>query len=147
MFDSGLPAFTAAESPVSTPFWTILLDILPYSVKSAEGIQRVPEPAKRVRMETFPARARFNGWKRHVHFRDGNFSVRLLVVWDGTDVQIAEAFNQALSHQDRIAREEKRPSEAVGKEARLRQRLAVLGANGDWATDVEFLDVCDRVCG
>jgi HAMP domain-containing protein/signal transduction histidine kinase/DNA-binding response OmpR family regulator len=72
--------------------------------------------------------------------RDGNFSVRLPVVWDGTDGQIAEAFNQALAHQDRITREVKRLSEAVGKEGRLRQRMAVPGAIGEWATHVESLN-------
>ena len=72
--------------------------------------------------------------------RDGNFSVRLPVVWDGTDGQIAEAFNQALAHQDRITREVKRLSEAVGKEGRLRQRMAVPGAIGEWAAHVESLN-------
>jgi hypothetical protein len=50
--------------------------------------------------------------------RDGDFSVRLPVGWVGTDGQLAEAFNQALAHQERITREVTRLSVAVGKEGR-----------------------------
>jgi hypothetical protein len=38
-------------------------------------------------------------------FQDGDFSVRLPVDWDGTAGGIAEAFNQALAHEDRISQE------------------------------------------
>ena len=38
-------------------------------------------------------------------FRDGDFSVRLPVDWAGTDGRIAEAFNQAIAHEERISRE------------------------------------------
>src|ERR1700709_568876 len=73
-------------------------------------------------------------------FRDGDFSVRLPVNWLGTDGQIAQAFNQALAHQDRITREVTRLSRAVGKEGRLKQRMSVPGALGDWAVNVESLN-------
>jgi hypothetical protein len=36
-------------------------------------------------------------------FRDGDFSARLPTDWEGTDGRIAEAFNQALAHEDRIS--------------------------------------------
>src|SRR3979409_631768 len=72
--------------------------------------------------------------------RDGDFSVRLPVGWAGTDGRIAEAFNQALSHQDRITREVTRLSAAVGKEGRLKQRMSVPGAIGGWATNVDSLN-------
>jgi HAMP domain-containing protein/signal transduction histidine kinase/DNA-binding response OmpR family regulator len=72
--------------------------------------------------------------------RDGDFSVRLPVGWAGTDGRIAEAFNQALSHQDRIAREVTRVSVAVGKEGRLKQRMSVPGAIGGWAANVNSLN-------
>ena len=38
-------------------------------------------------------------------FRDGDFSVRLPADWAGTDGRIAEAFNQAIAHDERISRE------------------------------------------
>ena len=72
--------------------------------------------------------------------RDGDFSVRLPVGWAGTDGQIAEAFNQALAHQDRITREVSRLSLAVGKEGRLKQRMSAPGAIGGWATNVDSLN-------
>src|SRR5689334_6973594 len=72
--------------------------------------------------------------------RDGDFSARLPVGWAGTDGQIAEAFNQALAHQDRITREVSRLSLAVGKEGRLKQRMSVPGAIGGWATNVDSLN-------
>ena len=40
-----------------------------------------------------------------IAFRDGDFSVRLPVDWAGTDGRIAEAFNQAIAHEERITRE------------------------------------------
>jgi HAMP domain-containing protein len=54
--------------------------------------------------------------------------------------QIAEAFNQALAHQDRITREVTRLSMAVGKEGRLKQRMSVPGAVGGWAGNVDSLN-------
>src|SRR5258706_9666888 len=71
--------------------------------------------------------------------RDGDFSVRLPVGWSGTDGQIAAAFNEALMHQDRIAREVTRLSVAVGKEGRLKQRMSVPGAIGGGGGDVDAL--------
>ena len=68
-----------------------------------------------------------------IAFRDGNFSVRLPVDWDGTDGRIAEAFNQTISHEDRIANEVTRLSMIVGEEGRLKQRMSVPGAIGGWA--------------
>jgi methyl-accepting chemotaxis protein len=73
-------------------------------------------------------------------FRDGDFAVRLPTDWEGIEGRIAEAFNQALAHEDRITREITRLSTAVGKEGRLRQRMSVPGAIGGWAEKVELLN-------
>jgi HAMP domain-containing protein/signal transduction histidine kinase/DNA-binding response OmpR family regulator len=73
-------------------------------------------------------------------FRDGDFSVRLPTDWEGVEGRIAEAFNQALAHEDRITREITRLSTAVGKEGRLRQRMSVPGAVGGWSEKVELLN-------
>ncbi len=75
-----------------------------------------------------------------VAFRDGDFSVRLPTDWSGTDRRIAEAFNQTIAHEDRIAREVMRLSAVVGKEGRLKQRMTVPGALGGWATKVESIN-------
>jgi HAMP domain-containing protein/signal transduction histidine kinase/DNA-binding response OmpR family regulator len=73
-------------------------------------------------------------------FRDGDFSVRLPTDWDGTFGRIAEAFNQALAHEDRISRDLTRLSVTVGKEGRLKQRMSLHGAVGGWAAKVDSLN-------
>src|SRR5271166_5875518 len=60
-----------------------------------------------------------------IAFRDGNFSVRLPTNWDGIEQRMAEAFNQAIALEERIAREIARLSVSVGQAGRLQQRLAV----------------------
>jgi HAMP domain-containing protein/CheY-like chemotaxis protein/signal transduction histidine kinase len=75
-----------------------------------------------------------------IAFRDGNFSVRLPADWDGPEQRMAEAFNQAIALEDRIAREVTRLSASVGKEGRLQQRMSVPGAIGGWATKVDSLN-------
>ena len=74
-------------------------------------------------------------------FRDGEFSVRMPGDWDGTSFRIAEAFNQALAHDERISREIGRLSQNVGKEGRLKQRMTVPGALGGWASTVDSLNM------
>jgi len=73
-------------------------------------------------------------------FRDGDFSVRLPLDWASTDGRIAEAFNQAIAHEDHIAQEVLRLSVTVGKEGRLKQRMSVPGAVGGWATKIDSLN-------
>ncbi len=73
-------------------------------------------------------------------FRDGNFSERLPMDWAGTEGRIAEAFNQTIGHEDRIAREVNRLSVTVGKEGRIKQRMSVPGAVGGWAEKVDSLN-------
>jgi len=70
-------------------------------------------------------------------FRDGDFGVRLPTHWAGIDGRIAEAFNQALAHEDRMTHEVSRLSTNVGKEGRLTQRVSLPGAIGGWASKVE----------
>jgi len=66
-------------------------------------------------------------------FRDGDFSVRLPVDWDGIEGRIAEAFNQTVGQEDRITAEIRQLSLTVGKEGRLTQRLSLPMAAGGWA--------------
>ncbi|QEL16236.1 hybrid sensor histidine kinase/response regulator [Limnoglobus roseus] len=75
-----------------------------------------------------------------IAFRDGNFSTRLPADWAGTDGRIAEAFNQTIAHEDRIAQEVARLSLTVGKEGRLKQRMSVPGAIGGWASKIDSLN-------
>ena len=67
-----------------------------------------------------------------IAFRDGDFSWRLPSDWAGTEGRIAQAFNQAVAHEDRLTREVERLSVTVGRDGRLRQRMSLPGrsANG-----------------
>ncbi len=71
-----------------------------------------------------------------VAVRNGNFSVRLPSDWDGQSGQIAAAFNQAVSYEEQLWREVERLSRSVGREGRLRERMSVPGATGEWATKI-----------
>ena len=75
--------------------------------RSKRKRRRKPK-AERTREELFagdPAEARSRQILAAIMaFRDGDFSVRLPADWAGTDGRIAEAFNQAIAHEDRIAR-------------------------------------------
>ncbi|WP_449224633.1 HAMP domain-containing protein [Aquisphaera giovannonii] len=73
-------------------------------------------------------------------FRDGNFAARLPEDWPGIDGRIAEAFNQTILREVVISREVKRLSVVVGKEGRLRQRMSLPGATGDWANKAEAIN-------
>ena len=75
-----------------------------------------------------------------VGFRDGNFSIRLPADWDGTEGRIAEAFNQAMAYEARMADEVSRLSVTVGKEGRLKQRMTLPGAIGQWSSRVDSLN-------
>src|SRR5437762_2059251 len=68
-----------------------------------------------------------------VAFRDGDFSVRLPLAWPGIEGRIAEALNQTIAHEERLTEEVTRLSVTVGKEGRLKQRLAHPVATGSWA--------------
>src|ERR1700678_1388581 len=73
-------------------------------------------------------------------FRDGDFSCRLPSDWVDTDGRIAEAFNQSIAHEDRISREVERLSVTVGRDGRLKHRMSLPGAIGQWATKVESIN-------
>ena len=73
-------------------------------------------------------------------FRDGDFSFRLPSDWNGLEGQIAQAFNQAIAHEDRISREVERLSVTVGRDGRLKQRMSLPGAIGQWATKVDSIN-------
>src|SRR5215470_15647515 len=70
-------------------------------------------------------------------FRDGDFSVRLPSDWGGMAGQIAAAFNQTISLEDRLSREMERLSGTVGREGRLMERMSVPGATVGWAERVD----------
>src|SRR5688572_2883246 len=74
-------------------------------------------------------------------FQDGNFGVRLPQDLTGLDGKIADAFNGIVAVSERRARETARVSRAVGKEGKLKQRMAVPGAVGGWADEVAAINL------
>jgi hypothetical protein len=67
-------------------------------------------------------------------FRDGDFGVRLPSDLTGLNGKIADAFNEIVAVSDRRAQETKRVSRVVGKEGKLKQRMAVAGSSADGPT-------------
>src|SRR5271167_816694 len=78
--------------------------------------------------------------KAFVAFRDGDFSSRLPADWPGIDGRIAETFNQTIVREESITREVRRLSVTVGKEGRLKQRISLPGAVGDWAVKADSIN-------
>jgi HAMP domain-containing protein/CheY-like chemotaxis protein/signal transduction histidine kinase len=75
-----------------------------------------------------------------VAVRDGDFAVRLPSDWGATEGQIAGAFNQLVSQKQRMSKEISRLRETVGKDGRLRQRLSLPGAVGEWASQADSIN-------
>ena len=69
-------------------------------------------------------------------FRKGDFSVRLPAEWSGIDGKIADAFNETVELNQRLAAELARLSERVGKGGRLGERLALGDVTGSWSDSV-----------
>jgi HAMP domain-containing protein/signal transduction histidine kinase/DNA-binding response OmpR family regulator len=73
-------------------------------------------------------------------YKQGDFSIRLPSDWTGVAGKIADGFNEVVAFNQRLTSETARVSRAVGKEGKLRQRVNVLGATGDWASKVEAIN-------
>src|SRR5262249_12806418 len=55
----------------------------------------------------------------------GNFSVRLPIDWTGVPGKVADAFNDVVELNERMAREFDRLSRVVGKEGKIAQRASL----------------------
>src|SRR5258708_6477765 len=75
-----------------------------------------------------------------VAFREGDFSARLPLTWPGIEGRIAEALNQTIAQEERIAEEVTRLSVTVGKEGRLKQRLSLPVTPGGWSIKVHAIN-------
>jgi HAMP domain-containing protein/CheY-like chemotaxis protein/signal transduction histidine kinase len=64
--------------------------------------------------------------------RSGDFSVRLPGTWDGLNGKIADAFNEIVSTNDRMARQLDRVGHLVGRQGHTRQRMRLGQAAGSW---------------
>jgi len=66
-------------------------------------------------------------------FRRGDFSVRLPDDWTGLGGKIADAFNDVIDLNQRMAREVDRLSRVVGKQGKIAERGTLGAAPGLWA--------------
>src|SRR5688500_3136395 len=69
-------------------------------------------------------------------FREGDFSVRLPEHWPGLGGRIADAFNDVVVLNQRMAKELERLSRVVGKQGRIAERANVGDVSGAWATSM-----------
>src|ERR1700685_903648 len=73
-------------------------------------------------------------------FRRGDFSVRMSANGDGADGKIAEALNEVIELNQKMAREFAKISNAVGKEGRINQRARLGDHGGGWADCVDSIN-------
>src|SRR5262245_57923325 len=64
--------------------------------------------------------------------RDGEFSTRLPGHWSGIEGKIADAFNDVIASNEKIAQELKRVGSIVGKEGNTRYRARFESRRGAW---------------
>src|SRR6476620_3923062 len=69
--------------------------------------------------------------------KKGDASVRLPLHWTGVAGKVADAFNQVVELNERIAKELQRLSKVVGKEGRLNQRASLGDVSGFWRDSVD----------
>ena len=70
----------------------------------------------------------------------GTFSVRLPSDWTGLEGKIADALNEIIEANERMAKELKRVSRMVGKQGKISQRAAFSSAGGAWQGMEESLN-------
>ena len=64
----------------------------------------------------------------------GDFSVRVSGDWDGVHGKLADAFNDIIAANERMASELERIGYTVGKQGKTRQRFSLGGRGGAWET-------------
>ena len=72
--------------------------------------------------------------------RQGRTGVRLPVDWTGVAGKVADAFNEVVEQNERLAEELARLSRVVGKDGRLSQRVSLGDARGFWRASVESVN-------
>src|SRR3989475_1531568 len=75
-----------------------------------------------------------------VAVKNGDFSVRLPVEWTGINGKIADAFNDIIGVNAKMAKELERVSKVVGKEGRLTQRASLGNGGGAWTGMIESVN-------
>jgi len=72
--------------------------------------------------------------------KKGNYNVRLPSDLEGLDGKIADAFNEVIEMNQRLAGEIERVSRVVGKEGKISERVAIGYVTGAWETKVASIN-------
>src|SRR5438552_17946830 len=72
--------------------------------------------------------------------KKGDFSVRLPLDWTATAGKIADAFNDVIERNEKMANELERISRVVGKEGRIAQRASLGEVSGAWADSITSIN-------
>jgi HAMP domain-containing protein/signal transduction histidine kinase/CheY-like chemotaxis protein len=75
-----------------------------------------------------------------VALKTGKRDVRLPIAWTGVMGRVADAFNEVVEQNERMADELSRLSQCVGKEGKLGQRLKLSNVTGFWAESVDSVN-------
>src|SRR5689334_3247789 len=70
----------------------------------------------------------------------GDFTVRLPHDWTGAAGKVADAFNEVIELNERMASELERMGRVVGKEGKLTQRASVGDVRGSWADSIDSVN-------
>ena len=65
--------------------------------------------------------------------RQGDFTVRMPVDTVGVAGKVADAFNDVVELNERMAQRVRAPRHVVGKEGKITQRATLVGVGGSWA--------------
>ncbi|QDZ30571.1 HAMP domain-containing protein [Noviherbaspirillum sp. UKPF54] len=72
--------------------------------------------------------------------REGDFSVRLPLHWEGMHGKIAEAFNEIVATNENLAKNIEQVSEIVGMEGQLGRRISCDKEDGAWGVEVRSIN-------
>ena len=72
--------------------------------------------------------------------KKGDFSLRLPSDWTGVAGKVADAFNDVIELNERMASELERLSRVVGKEGKLTQRATLGDVSGSWASPIDSVN-------
>ncbi|MCE7887414.1 MAG: response regulator [Alphaproteobacteria bacterium PRO2] len=75
-----------------------------------------------------------------IAMKKGQHGVRLPVEWEGVAGKVADAFNEVIEINERMANELARLSRTVGKEGKLSQRLSLPNVEGFWRDSTECVN-------
>jgi len=75
-----------------------------------------------------------------IALRKGKAGVRLPAEWTGVAGKVADAFNEVIEQNERLAEELARLSRVVGQEGKLSQRLMLTEVQGIWKESVESVN-------